>query len=208
MFLLSQGLIVPAFGRKRETRKLAAATSCARSTRPTSEQTKSPRCCARSTSGSSRRWHGGSRTLPAMECARPSSSSRPGSRILAHRLVLLSVMLACVAAIIGRSASRHGGRRCWRLALVGIALPFSTISQRSQDALREVRGAAAGCHRRDETRAARRSPLQRRPASSSPRTWSEPIAREFELTFADINYGNDVRRALLGLLLRVPSVNR
>ena len=32
-----------------------------------------------------------------------------------------------------------------------------------------------------------------------------PIAREFQPTFADINYGNDLRRALLGLLLRVPS---
>lgn len=35
----------------------------------------------------------------------------------------------------------------------------------------------------------------------------EPIAREFELTFADINYGNDVRRAMLGLLQRIPSMN-
>jgi tight adherence protein B len=34
-----------------------------------------------------------------------------------------------------------------------------------------------------------------------------PIAREFELTFADVNYGNDLRRALLGMLLRVPSSN-
>ena len=34
----------------------------------------------------------------------------------------------------------------------------------------------------------------------------DPIAREFELTFADINYGNDLRRAMLGLLQRVPSV--
>src|SRR3569833_11416 len=35
---------------------------------------------------------------------------------------------------------------------------------------------------------------------------SQPIAKEFELTFSDLNYGNDVRRALLGLLNRVPSV--
>lgn len=34
----------------------------------------------------------------------------------------------------------------------------------------------------------------------------QPIAREFELTFSDLNYGNDVRRAMLGLLTRVPSV--
>ena len=34
----------------------------------------------------------------------------------------------------------------------------------------------------------------------------QPIAGEFELTFSDINYGYDVRRAMLGLLNRVPSV--
>jgi tight adherence protein B len=34
----------------------------------------------------------------------------------------------------------------------------------------------------------------------------DPVAGEFELTFGDINYGNDVRRAMLGLLSRMPSV--
>ena len=33
-----------------------------------------------------------------------------------------------------------------------------------------------------------------------------PVAQEFGLTFADINYGNDVRRAMLGLLQRMPSM--
>lgn len=33
-----------------------------------------------------------------------------------------------------------------------------------------------------------------------------PVAEEFGLTFADINYGNDVRRAMLGLLERMPSM--
>jgi tight adherence protein B len=32
------------------------------------------------------------------------------------------------------------------------------------------------------------------------------VAQEFGLTFADINYGNDVRRAMLGLLERMPSM--
>jgi tight adherence protein B len=34
----------------------------------------------------------------------------------------------------------------------------------------------------------------------------KPIAEEFEMTFNDISYGSDVRRAMLGLLERVPSV--
>jgi tight adherence protein B len=34
----------------------------------------------------------------------------------------------------------------------------------------------------------------------------EPLAKEFQTTFADLNYGNDVRRAMLGLLQRVPSI--
>ena len=33
-----------------------------------------------------------------------------------------------------------------------------------------------------------------------------PLGKEFGTTFADLNYGNDVRRAMLGLLQRVPSV--
>lgn len=33
-----------------------------------------------------------------------------------------------------------------------------------------------------------------------------PIAREFSITFSDLNYGNDLRRAMLGLLHRVPSI--
>lgn len=32
------------------------------------------------------------------------------------------------------------------------------------------------------------------------------VAHEFAMTFADINYGNDVRRAMLGLLERMPSM--
>jgi tight adherence protein B len=34
----------------------------------------------------------------------------------------------------------------------------------------------------------------------------DPVAHEMELTFADINYGNGVRRAMLGLLQRMPSM--
>lgn len=33
-----------------------------------------------------------------------------------------------------------------------------------------------------------------------------PVGQEFKLTFADLNYGNDLRRAMLGLLHRIPSV--
>ncbi|MBN3562701.1 type II secretion system F family protein [Aliamphritea spongicola] len=33
-----------------------------------------------------------------------------------------------------------------------------------------------------------------------------PVGQEFRITFADLNYGNDLRRAMLGLLHRVPSI--
>ena len=35
----------------------------------------------------------------------------------------------------------------------------------------------------------------------------EPISREFEYVFTEINYGSDLRRAMLGLLERMPSVS-
>jgi tight adherence protein B len=34
-----------------------------------------------------------------------------------------------------------------------------------------------------------------------------PISHEFDLVFSEINYGSDVRRAMLSLLERVPSVS-
>lgn len=34
----------------------------------------------------------------------------------------------------------------------------------------------------------------------------QPIAKEFDTMFSDLNYGSDVRRALIGLVERVPSV--
>jgi tight adherence protein B len=34
-----------------------------------------------------------------------------------------------------------------------------------------------------------------------------PISREFDLVFSEINYGSDLRRAMLGLLERMPSVS-
>jgi tight adherence protein B len=34
-----------------------------------------------------------------------------------------------------------------------------------------------------------------------------PISREFDLVFSEINYGSDLRRAMLGLLERAPSVS-
>ncbi|MBR9867019.1 MAG: type II secretion system F family protein [Oceanospirillales bacterium] len=33
-----------------------------------------------------------------------------------------------------------------------------------------------------------------------------PVGQEFRITFADLNYGNDLRRAMLGMLHRVPSI--
>lgn len=35
----------------------------------------------------------------------------------------------------------------------------------------------------------------------------DPLRKEFALTFSDLNYGNDLKWALMGLLERVPSVN-
>jgi tight adherence protein B len=128
-----------------------------------------------------------------------------GRSILAHRLVLLSLLLGLIAAIIGWSVSR--------LMFIGLAagaaglvLPFLKITQE-----RKKRFAKLDEQLPDAIDVMKRALRAGHPFNSALRLvaedMSEPIAREFQLTFADINYGNDVRRAMLGLLLRVPSVS-
>ena len=58
-------------------------------------------------------------------------------------------------------------------------------------------------------RSLRREQLQlcrREPRKAVAEEMQDPVSREFAITFADLNYGNDVRSAMLGLLERMPSV--
>jgi tight adherence protein B len=142
-------------------------------------------------------------SLPGME-ALARLIERAGGKLMAHQLVILSLLLGLLGAMVGAVLLKTPLG-----ALVGApiaaAVPFlklrmdrdrrmGKLEEQLPDAIDVLKRALRAGH----------------PFNSAVKLVSEdmdePIAREFALTFADINYGVDVRRALLGILERVPSV--
>jgi tight adherence protein B len=128
-----------------------------------------------------------------------------GMRILAYRLVLLSFALSIAGAVVAWIATRW-----WPTvlagALVAMALPFCVV----------LRTRAQRFARFEEQMPDAIDMIQRALKAGHPfgqclklvaEDMIDPIGSEFELTFADLSYGNDPRRALFGLLQRVPSVS-
>ncbi len=201
VFMLMQGLIVPAFGDHRRERQLLkkrlagieqelgenSAASLVRD-KFLRELTPLQRALER---------------LPGMDrLARMIEQA--GGTMMPHQMVLLSLALAIAGGVVGALLLKtpYG-------ALVGApiagAIPFvklrfdrdrraSKLEEQLPDAIDTLRRALRAGH----------------PFNSAVKLvaddMDEPIAREFALTFSDINFGVDVRRAMLGLLDRVPSI--
>lgn len=143
-------------------------------------------------------------SLPGMErLARILEQA--GQQTPAYRVVLFSFALATGGAVGGWLMSRW-----WLVALaaasVALVLPlFTALRQRAKrfarfeeqmpDAIDMMQRALKAGHPFGQCLKLVAEDMQ------------EPISREFELTFADLSYGNDPRRALLGLLQRVPSIS-
>jgi len=128
-----------------------------------------------------------------------------GRTILAHRLLALSVALALGGGVLAWFVVE----RWWvalLAALIAGAIPLGVIYRE-----RQVRLAKFEEQLPDAVDIMTRALRAGHPFNSCLKLVAEdmepPISREFELTFADVNYGNDLRQALLGMLLRVPSSN-
>lgn len=128
-----------------------------------------------------------------------------GRQTPAYRLVLISLALSMGAGVAGWIVSRW-----WPVAmagaLVGLVMPY----------LQVTRERAKRFARFEEQMPDAIDMMQRALKAGHPfgqclklvaEDMEEPISREFEMTFADLSYGNDPRRALFGLLQRVPSVS-
>jgi len=141
--------------------------------------------------------------LPRME-ALAAFIEQSGSKHLAYRVVLLSIVLAVAAAFFVWTAVR-----VWHAPIIaaGIAayLPFMRIAKNRTNrmALFEEQLPDAIETMTRALRAGHPFPAALKIVGDE---FDDPIASEFELTFGDINYGNDVRRAMLGLLSRIPTV--
>jgi tight adherence protein B len=142
-------------------------------------------------------------SVPGMEWLR-RTIEQAGRDTPAYRIVIVSAGLAVSACVVGWIMSR-----LWQVAAlaaaVGLLLPYlSVLRQRAKrmaqfeeqmpEAIDVIQRALKAGHPFNRCLKLVAEDMQ------------DPIAREFELTFADISYGNDPRRALFGLLERVPSV--
>jgi tight adherence protein B len=127
-----------------------------------------------------------------------------GYSTVAYRVAILSLLLAVVGGGFSLAFTRSV---VWGLAAMclGLVLPYFKISRDRRDRLAKFEEQLPDAI--DSIKRALKAGLPFAAAMKSvAEDMDNPIAREFELTFADINYGNDARRALLGLLQRMPSV--
>lgn len=143
-------------------------------------------------------------SMPFMESL-SQTIEQSGQKILAYRLVIVAVVVAALAAVGIWEAFR-----IWWLipvaAGLGGWLPFAWIFWKRAKRFEKFEEQLPDC-----IDVIRRALKAGHPFTASLRLvaedMEEPAAGEFGLVFADINYGNDVRHAMLGLLGRVPGVS-
>ena len=202
VFLLSQVLIVPAFGSDARTRKLLKRKLREIGAFDAQSEVASllRQKYLRELSPLERRLE----DTPLMESL-GRIIEQSGRTILAHRLVGLAILIAAAACIV--AAVMFGNVWISLLALLaGGAAPFVFIFRERRVRLEKFEEQLP-----DAVDIMKRALRAGHPFNACLKLVAEdmdaPIAREFELTFADVNYGNDLRQALLGMLLRVPSTN-
>ena len=148
-------------------------------------------------------WEAWLEELPAM-AGLTTTIEQAGHHYRAYRVVLFSILLSLVLALVGWFFSRF-----WFVALVlgvvGLIVPIAKIRVD-----RNKRFELFEEQLPDAVDVIRRALLAGHPFNNALKLASEdlidPVAGEFRTVFADMNYGNDARRALFGLLNRVPSI--
>ncbi len=201
VFLLVQGMAIPVFGESAQARKRLKRRLDAIDANSTEESYTSllRKKYLKKLSPPERFLEG----LPLMENL-AKTIEQAGHSVLAYRLVLLSILLAAGTAWL-----------TWiifRMPAVSLVLPvvvgYLPLMKIRRD--RAKRLARFEEQLPDAIDSMKRALRAGHPFSAALKLVAEdmpdPVAYEFQLTFNDINYGNDVRRAMLGLLSRVPSV--
>ena len=199
--LLMQGLVVPVFGESAKTRKRLKKRIAEIESASEEESISSllREKYLRRLSPLERRLE----SLPAMEAV-ATQIEQAGHKFLAYRLVLLSLVIGVTALLASWAYSRMPVVAIVA-ALLATYLPFMKISidrvkrmrafeEQLPDAIDTMKRALRAGHPLGATLKLVADEMD------------DPVAGEFELTSGEINYGNDVRRAMLGLLSRVPSV--
>lgn len=201
VFMLSQGLIIPVFGEGKKMRKRLQQRLEEIDAEDDADSIASllREKYLRSLSPMERTFE----SMPALESLR-RMIEQAGYTILAYQVILIAVVLAVVGGFVAWQLTRMPLAAVCGVA-AGFGLPFLRVwtAQRERMMLFEEQLP-------DAIDSMKRALQAGHPFGAAIKLVAEdmddPIAREFELTFADINYGNDLRRAMLGLLQRVPSL--
>ena len=202
VFLLSQGLVVPAFGegskmRKRLKQRLSELDS-------DDENDEIASLLRKKHLNSLAPWERSLESLHILEPLR-RMIEQAGYSILAYRLVAISIVLGIVLGALAWHYTRMP-LAALAGAVMGAVIPFMKVFKARTERMEKFEEQLP-----DAIDSMRRALRAGHPFNAAIKLVAEdmdqPIAREFEMTFADINYGNDVRRAMLGLLQRVPSMN-
>lgn len=200
-FLLVQGFLTPVFGenrhvRRRLERRLREVASDRERLRPAALLRG-----RRELAGSGvERWLQRLPGMPRLALA----LDQAGVAAEPHRFVLLA-LAAGVAVAVAVQLALHTPLLTLTVAIVAGVLPFVHVQLR-----RAQRIARFEEQLQDALAVMVRALRAGHPFSEAVRLVGDdmpaPLGREFAITFADINYGGDVRRAVNGLLVRVPSV--
>ena len=199
--LLSQGLIVPVFSESRQMRKRLQSRLGEIEAESGEESFSSllRQKYLRNLSPFERRLE----NLPAMQTL-ARVIAQGGHKFLGYRVTLFAATLGVVAAIISWTMMRSIPFTVIGLA-IGSSLPFFKIFRDRANRIQEFEEQLP-----DAIDMVKRALRAGHPFSGAIKLvadeMDDPVAGEFGTTFADINYGNDSRRAMLGLLQRVPSV--
>ncbi len=201
VFLLSQGMIVPAFGDTRQARKLLKkrVEEIEKNASEDSVASLLRERYLRKLSPLERQLE----AIPALASLR-RIIEQGGHQMLAYRFVLLAVVIGIMAALVTWTFTRMP-IAVFSAGLFGVWLPFMKISRDRAQTFSKFEEQLP-----DAIDIMRRALMAGHPFNATLKLVAEdmedPVAREFDQTFADINYGSDVRRAMLGLLARVPSI--
>ncbi|WP_417534624.1 type II secretion system F family protein [Marinobacterium stanieri] len=129
---------------------------------------------------------------------------RAGSQVLAYKVVLLSLVLGLASFVLVLLLSLHA-LAALVVGLVMISVPFLRLLYLRNKRLLEFEAQLP-----EAIDIIKRALLTGHPFSESLNLVAEglegPVSHEFGITYSDLSYGSDLRRAMLGLLERVPSV--
>jgi tight adherence protein B len=199
--MLSQGLIVPVFGESRQMRKKLQSRLSEIEAESGEESFSSllREKYLRDLSPIERSLE----DLPAMQyLARVIAQG--GHKFLAYRVTLLAAFLGVAAAVVTWTTMRSVPFAGMGFVM-GASLPFFKIFRDRNNRIQQFEEQLP-----DAIDMVKRALRAGHPFSGAIKLvadeMDDPVAEEFGTTFADINYGNDSRRAMLGLLQRVPSV--